>query len=211
MISANTLAEAERHLARSDPLLARLIKHHGPCGIGRKRSDPFRVLASAIIGQQLSTKAADTIEARVRKTLGAEKTLTPTHFAGADIPRLRACGLSNAKSKWLLALAEAAASGSLDFKKICRMDDAALMQVLDDLPGIGQWTAEMMLIFAFDRLDVFSMGDAGLRRSVNLMYNKGRKLSDARTLKLTATWAPYRSIASWYLWRVADGDNTSWA
>jgi DNA-3-methyladenine glycosylase II len=127
-----------------------------------------------------------------------------------DIAQLRACGLSNAKARWLLALAEATASGTLDFRKIRRMDDAAALAVLDALPGIGQWTAEMMLIFAFDRLDVFSMGDVGLRRGVNLLYNKGRPLNDRRTLKLTAAWAPYRSVASWYLWRMADGDSTTW-
>ena len=204
MISAATIAQAESHLARTDPLMARLIKRHGPCTIGRKRRDPFQVLASAIVSQQLSTKAADTIEKRVHTALGSNGRLHHRHFSGADIPKLRACGLSNAKSKWLLALAEATACGSLDFKKLRRLDDAAAMQMLDDLPGIGQWTAEMMLIFAFDRLDIFSMGDVGLRRGVNLLYNKGRKLSDSRTFKLTAQWAPYRSIASWYLWHMAD-------
>lgn len=187
-----------------------LIRRHGPCMLGRKRRDHFQVLASSIISQQLSSKAADTIQARVHKALGAEKLLTPAHFNRVEIPALRACGLSNAKAKWLLALAEATTSGQLDFRQLQKMDDAAAMRVLDDLPGIGQWTAEMMLIFAFDRLDIFSMGDVGLRNAINRFYNKGRPLSDTRTLKLTRDWAPYRSIASWYLWRSVDDPDSSW-
>jgi DNA-3-methyladenine glycosylase II len=210
MIPAHRIAEAEAQLARSDRPLAQLIERYGPCQIGRRRRDPFQVLASSIISQQLSTKAADTIQARVHAAVGANGRLAPAHFSGVDIAQLRACGLSNAKARWLLALAEATASGTLDFRKIRRMDDAAALAVLDALPGIGQWTAEMMLIFAFDRLEVFSMGDVGLRRGVNLLYNKGRPLNDRRTLKLTAAWAPYRSVASWYLWRMADGDSTTW-
>ena len=162
------------------------------------------MLASAIISQQLSTKAADTIQARVHKALGAGKRLTPAHFARADIPTLRACGLSNAKARWLLALADSVSSGSLDFKKLKKLDDAAALEMLDALPGIGQWTAEMMLIFAFDRLDVFSLGDVGLRNAINRHYNQGRKLNDRRTLKLVQGWAPYRSVACWYLWRGLD-------
>lgn len=204
MITAQRLLDAERHLASADPQMARWIRAHGPCTLGRKRRDPFQVLASAIISQQLSTKAADTIQKRVFLALNAGQRLTPSHFAGADITVLRACGLSNAKARWLLALAEAVSSGTLNFKALRKLDDAAALEVLDALPGIGQWTAEMMLIFAFDRLDVFSMGDVGLRNAINRHYGRGRALSDARTLKLAATWAPYRSIACWYLWRALD-------
>lgn len=204
MISANRIADAERHLAQVDPVMARWIREHGPCTLGRTRRDHFQVLASAIISQQLSTKAADTIQSRVHKALGAGKKLTPGHFSKADIAKLRACGLSNAKAKWLLALAESVTSGTLDFKMMRQLEDAAALEMLDALPGIGQWTAEMMLIFAFDRLDVFSLGDVGLRNAVNRHYNQGRKLNDARTLKLAMSWAPYRSVACWYLWRGLD-------
>jgi DNA-3-methyladenine glycosylase II len=87
-----------------------------------------------------------------------------------------------------------------------KLDDETALEILDALPGIGRWTAEMFLIFAMDRLDIFSMGDVGLRNGLNRLHNRGEKLDDAATLVLTARWAPYRSVASWYLWRVTDGD-----
>ena len=83
--------------------------------------------------------------------------------------------------------------------------------MLDALPGIGRWSAEMYIMFALDRLDVFAMGDVGLRNGVNRLYNKGRKLSDKRTLAIAAKWAPYRSVASWYLWRLGDEEPENWA
>lgn len=210
MISAETIAAAQRQLARQDPRMKEMVRRYGPCTLGRKRRDPFQVLASSIISQQLSSKAAETIQKRVLAALGARRKLTPQHFESASIAQLRACGLSNAKASWLLSLAEAVRSGRLDLKHFHRLDDAAALEKLDALPGIGVWTAEMMLIFAFDRLDIFSMGDAGLRRAVNLIYNKGRKLSDAKTLKLAQAWAPYRSVACWFLWRTVD-DTDTWA
>lgn len=191
--------------------MARMIAHHRPCTLGSKKLDPFHVLCASIIGQQLSTKAADTIQARVATLVGANGRFYPAHFVSAQPEQLRACGLSNAKAKWLQTASARIESGEFSFRALARMDDAAAMAALDDLPGIGPWTAEMMLIFALGRVDIFSLGDAGLRRAINRVYNGGRKLSDTRTLKIAKTWAPYRSVASWYLWRVADGDVTSWA
>jgi DNA-3-methyladenine glycosylase II len=90
------------------------------------------------------------------------------------------------------------------FRKLNKLDDEAAIDTLDALPGIGRWSAEMFLIFAMGRLDIFSLGDAGLRRGLNLLHNKGGKLSDEESLAITAKWAPYRSVGSWYLWRMAD-------
>ncbi len=206
MIKPETLRAAEIHLRASDPRLGRLIEAHGPCTIGLKHRDPFHVLCSSIISQQLSIKAADTIQARVAVATGASRKLTPAHLIASDHEQLRACGLSNAKAKWLMALAEATASGELSFAKLKKMDDEAAIARLDALPGIGRWTAEMFLIFALGRLDVFSLGDVGLRNGMNRLHNGGAKLDDAATLAITARWAPYRSIGSWYLWRIADID-----
>jgi DNA-3-methyladenine glycosylase II len=210
MIQPEILREAEAQLRRKDRRLARLIDAHGPCTLGAKRRDPFHVLCSSIISQQLSAKAADTIQARVAITLGAGRKFVPTHFLDAEHDQLRACGLSNAKAKWLRALAEATHGGSLSFTKLKKMDDEAAIAALDALPGIGRWTAEMFLIFAMDRLDIFSMGDVGLRNSLNRIHNSGAKLDDEATLALTANWAPYRSVGSWYLWRLTDGDVEAW-
>jgi DNA-3-methyladenine glycosylase II len=217
MIPTKTLRAAEAHLMAADPVMSRLITHFGPCTLGRKRRDPFHVLCTSIISQQLSAKAADTIQGRVAALLGAPVDgFAHSHFATVTQEALRSCGLSNAKAKWLLELALRHGDGRFDPLALGKLDDALLCAELDALPGIGLWTAEMMLIFAFDRLDVFSMGDVGLRRSINQLYGgKGRdgrlkQLDDRKTLKITARWAPYRSIASWYLWRGIDGDLGNW-
>lgn len=198
------LRKAERHLAKADPVLGRVIKRHGPCGLAAKNSDPFHILCTSIISQQLSTKAADTIQARVQKHLGCHPHLKPQPLMAAKHEDLRACGLSNGKAQWLRAIAERSHSGAFSFAALEKMDDEAAIEALDALPGIGRWTAEMFLIFALGRLDIFAMDDVGLRRGVNLLYGKGRKLSDRRTLAITRAWAPYRSVASWYLWRGLD-------
>ena len=209
MIKADTMRAAEAHLRAVDPRLGRLIDRHGPCTIGSRRRDPFHVLCSSIISQQLSIKAADTIQARVAALTGAGARFAPDHFLAADREALRGCGLSNAKARWLRALAEAKADGRLDFATLKKLDDEAAIETLDALPGIGRWTAEMFLIFALDRLDIFSLGDVGLRNGLNRLHGGGAKLDDAATLARVACWAPYRSVGSWYLWRVVDGDVAS--
>lgn len=204
MIKPDTLRAAEAHLRERDPRLAPLIDAHGPCTMGAKRRDPFHVLCSSIISQQLSIKAADTIQARIAVATGASRRLTPAHLIAADHEQLRACGLSNAKARWLRELAEAAACGRLDFARLKKLDDEAAIAALDALPGIGRWTAEMFLIFALDRLDLFSLGDVGLRNGLNRLHGGGDRLDDQTALAITARWAPYRSVGSWYLWRIAD-------
>jgi DNA-3-methyladenine glycosylase II len=204
MINAETISAAEAHLRRRDRKIGKLIDRHGPCALGGKRRDPFHVLSNSIISQQLSVKAADTILGRVRITVGAKGGLKPQHLLAVTQEQLRACGLSNAKAKWLKALAELTHSGEFSFARLHKLDDEAAIEALDALPGIGRWTAEMMLIFALDRPDVFSLGDVGLRRAMNQLYNRGEALDDESTLAITERWAPYRSVASWYLWRAID-------
>lgn len=202
------MSDALDHLRNTDEVMAGLIATHAPCTLGSRKRDPFAVLAASIIGQQLSAKAADTIQKRVEAQLGSS--LQAAALLTQSQENLRACGLSNAKAKWLLALADAAQRGTLDFSALKKLDDESAIEVLDDLPGIGRWTAEMFLIFALNRMDLFAMGDVGLRNAINRLYGRGRKLSDARTLKITKAWAPYRSVASWYLWRAIEGENPNW-
>ena len=204
MIDPEILRAAEAHLRRRDKKLARLIDAHGSCTIGGSRRDPFHVLCSSIISQQLSSRAADTIQARVAVATLAGARFKPTHFLEISPEALRACGLSNAKAKWLKAAAEINHVDAAYFRKLGKLDDEAAIEILDALPGIGRWTAEMFMIFALDRLDIFSLGDAGLRRGLNMLHNKGEKLDDEASLAITAKWAPYRSVGSWYLWRMAD-------
>jgi DNA-3-methyladenine glycosylase II len=202
-IDAGVIRLAEKHLRR-DVIMGRLVDRHGPCTLGAKKRDPFHTLCVSIISQQLSSKAAETIASRVEALIGSKGRMTHAHFKKVTHDELRTCGLSNSKAKWLAAIADAARSGDLSFPKIAKMTDREAIATLDALPGIGQWTAEMFLIFALDRLDVFSMGDVGLRRAINKLYNDGRKLSDRRTEELVERWSPYRSVACWYLWRSGD-------
>jgi DNA-3-methyladenine glycosylase II len=208
---AARLREAERQLAAADPLMAQLIGRHGPCTLGGRRRDPFHTLCTSIISQQLSVKAADTIQKRVHALLGARPHLKPAHFIGAKHADLRGCGLSNAKARWMVEIARRTQAKEFSFRKLVKLDDEAAIGMLDALPGIGRWSAEMYIMFALDRLDVFAMDDVGLRNGVNRLYNKGRKLSDKRTLAIAKKWAPYRSVASWYLWRLGDEEPGNWA
>lgn len=208
---APTLRAAERHLSNVDPMMGRLIARHGPCQLGGRRRDPFHVLCTSIISQQLSAKAADTIQGRVQALLKANPHLRPAHFLGASHEALRGCGLSNAKARWMVEIARRTDAGEFSFRRLARLDDEAAIEALDALPGIGRWSAEMYLIFALDRLDIFAMDDVGLRRGVNRLYGKGRPLSDRRTLQITRPWAPYRSVASWYLWRLGNEEPANWA
>lgn len=197
---------ATAYLKKADPVMAKLIKEHGEHSLGAKKRDHFHILCTSIISQQLSVKAADTIQKRVHARVGAKKHLAPAHFLEIAAEELRACGLSNGKAKWLKACAEAVHSGVFSFSKLKKMPDEEAIAALDALPGIGPWTAEMFLIFALDRPDIFSMGDVGLRNAINRLYNKGKPLNDKKTLKLTAQWAPWRSVACWYLWRGIDAE-----
>ena len=208
---AATLRLAERHLSATDPMLAKLIARHGPCTLGTRRRDAFHTLCTSIISQQLSSKAADTIQLRVQKLLRANPHFRPAHFLGAQHAELRACGLSNAKAKWMVEIARRTRDREFSFRKLARLDDEAAIEMLDALPGIGRWSAEMYLIFALDRLDIFAMDDVGLRNSVNRLYGNGRRLSDRRTLAIIRPWAPYRSVASWYLWRLGNEEPANWA
>lgn len=204
MIKADTMRTAEAHLRAVDPRLARLIDRHGPCTIGSRRRDPFHVLCHSIIGQQLSIKAADTIAARVAAATGAGARFAPVHFLTADHDRLRACGLSNAKARWLRALAEARHEGRLDFAKLKKLDDEAAIDALDALPGIGRWTAEMFLIFHLMRPNVLPLDDIGLQNGISRCYFSGEPVSRSEIREVATSWAPYCSVATLYIWRSLD-------
>lgn len=201
---AGRLRKAERHLAKVDPVMRRLIRTYGPCTLGTRQRDFFHVLCTSIVSQQLSTKAAETIQKRLEALVKADPHILPATLMKTAHDQLRACGLSNAKAKWLVEIARRVHENEFSFEVLNELDDEPAIEMLDALPGIGRWSAEMYLMFALNRLDLYSLGDLGLRRGVNVLYNKGRPLSDTRTLKRAETWAPYRTVASWYLWRSSD-------
>lgn len=191
--SAAALHAAERELAARDSVLAGLIHTHGPCRLHTRRASPFATLARSIINQQLSAQAAAQIETRVRAAVPA---FDPGGFLAADAPTLRAAGLSGRKIDYLQALAAAIDAGRLDFTALRRAPDEAVIEALVALPGIGRWTAEMFLLFGLHRPDVLALGDAGLQRAARMLYGE-----DADLAALGEHWRPYRSVASWYLWR----------
>lgn len=197
------IRKAERHLARVDPVMQRLVKKHGHCPLAQRELQPFHMLANSIISQQLSVKAAGAI--RQRLTLLIEAPFLPEKFRGISAEQLRAAGLSRAKVRFIGALADRVCARQLVFDEITSKNDEAVIEMLSECPGIGRWTAEMFLIFGLKRLDVLAVGDAGLQRAARLLYGKKRK---SKTLlpRVAEAWRPYRSVASWYLWRSLAGD-----
>lgn len=200
--------EAKRTLARSDAVLRRIIRCHPDAHL-RRRSDPFTALARAIVGQQISVKAADSIWNRLVERAGLVPTRTfarldPVRLLAQDEGSLRAAGLSRGKAAYLRDLADHFASGKLAPRTWHRLDDEALITLLTDVKGIGRWTAEMFLIFHALRPDVFPVDDIGLQRALALHYNRGERMTMAAMRELGARWSPYRSVATWYLWRSLD-------
>ncbi len=201
--------EATRALARGDRTMRRLIRAFPDVHL-KRRSDPFTTLARAIVGQQISVKAADTIWRRfvVAVAPGASRAafprLLPAAVVRAPIASLRECGLSERKALYVHDLARHFAAGALDPKRWRRLDDEALIAALVDVNGIGRWTAEMFLIFHELRADVLPVDDIGLQKAMALHYFAGQRPTPAQMRELAVTWQPWRSVATWYLWRSLD-------
>jgi DNA-3-methyladenine glycosylase II len=191
---------AKRALARSDPVMAGIIRAHPRIGL-RSRGDPFQTLARSIVGQQISVKAADSVWARFVATLPA---VTPAAVHACDLDRLRTCGLSTRKSEYLRDLARHFGDGTIHAHRWPEMDDEAVIAELIQVRGIGRWTAEMFLIFNLLRPNVFPVDDLGLQRAASLHYRGGRPMTLRTLRRLGEGWAPWRSVATWYLWRSLD-------
>ena len=197
-------AKARRHLMRADPVLAGLIKSIGPCGFEQtRRIDRFAMTVRSIVSQQLSVKAATTIHDRLLAAIGAERA-TPDAILKLDADRMRGCGLSWAKVASVRDLATKVTDGSLALESLDRMDDAAVVEALTAVKGIGQWSAEMFLIFRLGRPDILPVGDVGVQRAMRRLYGLRKHPSPARMTALARPWRPYRSVACWYLWRSLD-------
>jgi len=204
-ISSNKmLREAEQYLADADPLMAELIERYGPCQISPWQQPLFTSLINTIISQQLSVKAAATISGRVQSLMPDNQELSAATMSQLPQENLRQCGLSAAKTRYCQTLAAAVDSGELMLEGLRNSDDEEILTTLITYPGIGQWTAEMFLIFAIGSPDVISYGDLGLKRGMQF-YLQMDDYPDPQLFHQQAeTWRPWRSIASWYLWRLAD-------
>ena len=191
---------AKRALARSDPVLARIIRAHPRIAL-EPRGEPFHTLARSIVGQQISVKAAASIWTRVCELAPR---MHPEEIAAARRAKLRACGLSQRKAEYLADLAGHFLAGTLHPLAWERLDDEEVIAELVQVRGIGRWTAEMFLMFNLLRPDVFPLGDLGLQRAICIHYFKGRKVSLRTMRRVAESWAPWRSVATWYLWRSLD-------
>ena len=203
-MTAADYARARRVLLRRDPVLAALIRRQGPCGlVAAQRADHFSALARAITFQQLSTKAATTIYNRMAALMpGAVP--TPEGFAALSDDQLRAAGISRQKTAYLRDLCDKVASKKIDLDSLDALSDDEVIAALVTIKGIGRWSAEMFLIFRLLRPDVLPVGDLGIVTAVQKAYRLRKKPSPDRIRKLGEAWRPYRSVASWYLWRSLD-------
>jgi DNA-3-methyladenine glycosylase II len=191
---------AARELAERDPVLGALIERFPGLTL-RSRGDAFSTLARAIVGQQISVKAAESVWRRFAVVVGV---MSPASVAARSAAELRAAGLSGQKTAYLLDLAGHFIDGTVNADHWSALDDEALIIELTRVRGIGRWTAEMFLIFHLQRPDVFPLDDLGLRKAVSLHYNRGRVVPLRRLAALGRTWSPWRSVATWYLWRSLD-------
>ncbi len=193
------MKKALDHLTDACEVMATLIDTYPAPAIGPvPRERYFDSLVSSIIGQQLSVKAAATIERRVRDCVGE---LTPATVIAAPPGSLREAGLSNSKVAYVGHLADAFRDGTIEPHVIDTQSDADVIRALTTVRGVGVWTAEMFLIFGLGRLDVWSAGDLGLTKGVTALFGDQVAPGDLAAER----WAPYRSIAAWYVWEHADG------
>jgi DNA-3-methyladenine glycosylase II len=192
-------------LTKSDPVLGRAMRQHGEFALKLKRGrTPFSLLTRAVINQQLSNKAAATIEARLIAALGG--VLTPEGVLAAGLERLRGVGLSRAKSMALQDLAGRTLDGTIpSFRKLSHMSDDTITEHLTQVRGIGLWSAQMFLIFSLARPDVMPAQDLGVRKGFQLLYRHRELPSTQAVLSHAEIWRPWRTVATWYLWRAADG------
>lgn len=192
--------QAKRELAGLDPVLRQLIRRYDGPAL-RRRSDAFTALARSIVGQQISVKAAQSVW---NKWVALTPKFQPAAVLGLSVEEQRAAGLSARKVEYLRDLAEHFASGQVHVRQWAQMDDEAIIEELVAIRGIGRWTAEMFLIFHLMRPNVMPLDDVGLLKGISLNYFSGEPVSRAEAREVGDAWAPYRSVAVWYIWRSLD-------
>jgi len=196
--------DACQHLAKRDRVMKKLIPQFGEARL-QSRGDAFTTLARSIVGQQISVKAAQSVWDRFAALIGGPShRLKPAAVMGHEVAALRAVGLSARKADYLLDLARHFDGGEVHVSAWQRMDDEAIIDELVAIRGIGRWTAEMFLIFHLMRPNVLPLDDVGLLRGISENYFSGEPVSRVEARELGEGWSPYRSVATWYLWRSLD-------
>ncbi len=193
-------ADARKHLMKKDRVLKRLIPRFGDACL-QSRGDPFATLARSIVGQQISVRAAQTVWDRFAKL---PQQMTPARVLTLKVDDMRAAGLSARKVEYLVDLSLHFENGTLHLDDWAQMDDEAIITELIAIRGIGRWTAEMFLIFHLMRPDVLPLDDVGLINGISRNYFSGESVSRSDAREVGAAWAPYRSVATWYIWRSLD-------
>lgn len=196
-------AAAVRHLKSIDPRLAEVIASVGPCRLEPRNGNVFHALFRAVLYQQLAGNAAAAIERRTLALFGG-RLPSPDRFLAVSDDELRAAGLSRQKMAYLRDLAEHFASGRLSTRHLCSLPDDQVIAAVTEIKGVGEWTAHMLLLFGFGRPDVLPVGDYGVRKAAQKLYGLAALPRPAELTELAEPWRPYRSIASWYLWRSLD-------
>jgi DNA-3-methyladenine glycosylase II len=192
--------EAKIELMKRDRIMKKLIPQFGDLHLVG-HDDPFTTLARSIVGQQVTTKAAD---AAWRKLLLACPKCTPAQVLKAGAEQLAACGLSKRKTEYILDLADHFKAKRVHAQQWDQMDDEAVIAELVQIRGIGRWTAEMFLIFNLLRPNVLPLDDPGLIQGISQNYFSGEPVSRSDAREVSANWEPYRTVATWYLWRSLD-------
>jgi DNA-3-methyladenine glycosylase II len=196
--------EACRHLAKRDRVMRKLIPQ---CGEGQlqSRGDAFTTLARSIVGQQISVKAAQSVWDRFAALVeGAPGRILASAVLDTEVESMRAAGLSGRKVEYLLDLAQHFETGQVHVRQWQQMDDEAIIEELVAIRGIGRWTAEMFLIFHLMRPNVLPLDDLGLIKGISINYFSGEPVSRAEAREVGEAWAPFRSVATWYIWRSLD-------
>jgi DNA-3-methyladenine glycosylase II len=196
--------DACKHLTRRDRVMKRLIPRFGEARL-QSRGDAFTTLARSIVGQQISVKAAQSVWDRFAGLVGGPSNrIAPMAVLEMEPLHLREAGLSARKAEYLVDLARHFDSGTVHVKQWQQMDDEAIIEELVAIRGIGRWTAEMFLIFHLMRPDVLPLDDLGLLKGISLNYFSGEAVSRVEAREVGDAWTPYRSVATWYIWRSLD-------
>ena len=193
--------QACKELMKQDRILKKLIPKYGS-GFLVTRGDPFNTLARAIVGQQISVAAAQSVWNRV--VAASKKKVTPKNILALSVEELRGAGLSGRKVEYIRDLADHFHSGRLHENQWKDMDDESVIKELSSIRGIGRWTAEMFLIFYLMRPNVLPLDDIGLIRGISLAYFSGEPVTRSEAKEVAANWEPWKTVATWYMWRSID-------
>lgn len=204
-LNAKTIALAKKHLRQSDAAIGDVIRRVGPFKLDASGGG-FQVVARAILSQQISTSAARSIRRKLESSLPGRR-ISAAGIDGLSDEQLQAAGVSAQKRRYLRDLADKTLRGELNFRRVARASDEAVIEELTQVTGVGRWTAQMYLMFSLGRPDVFAPDDLGLQNAVQRMLGAEERMSSSALDLYAQRWQPWRTVAAWYLWRSLEMDD----